>query len=330
MPRIAGVSAQLDRVADPPQAEALSTVAPASRLKPIGLLTSVIVDACRSSLSRRSSPCLLRAHRGAPPARSFLAAQPRDRSGSLQLHRAPSNVALTTLCGLAMPSDLVRMFWMPADSTIARTAPPAMTPVPSEAGLSSTWPAPKWPTTACGIVVPAERHADHVLLRHLDALLDGRRHFLGLAEPKPTTPVAVADDDQRAEAEVLAALDDLGDAVDVDDLVLELELRSRRSARSLTFASCRCLLELQAGFARRVGEALDAAVIEVAAAVEDDPLDALVFSRLAIAAPTAFGAGLCCRRGAFASSPFSAGSRRRGRRPASCRWRRRSPARRCA
>src|ERR1051325_4636680 len=53
-----------------------------------------------------------------------------------------SKVALTTLCGLAVPSDLVRMFWIPADSRMARTGPPAMTPVPSEAGLSSTLPAP--------------------------------------------------------------------------------------------------------------------------------------------------------------------------------------------
>src|SRR5688500_12352041 len=41
-----------------------------------------------------------------------------------------SKVALTTLCGLAVPRDLVRMFWMPADSRMARTGPPAMTPVP--------------------------------------------------------------------------------------------------------------------------------------------------------------------------------------------------------
>src|SRR5258706_11456787 len=61
---------------------------------------------------------------------------------SLRSCCSASNVALTTLCGLAVPSDLVRMFWIPADSRIARTGPPAMTPVPSEAGLSMTLPAP--------------------------------------------------------------------------------------------------------------------------------------------------------------------------------------------
>src|ERR1051325_4365118 len=61
---------------------------------------------------------------------------------SLRSCWSASKVALTTLCGLAVPRDLVRMFWMPADSRMARTGPPAMTPVPSEAGLSSTLPAP--------------------------------------------------------------------------------------------------------------------------------------------------------------------------------------------
>ncbi len=46
------------------------------------------------------------------------------------------------------------MFWTPADSRTARTAPPAMTPVPSEAGFSMTRPAPKCPMIGCGIVVP--------------------------------------------------------------------------------------------------------------------------------------------------------------------------------
>ena len=51
-------------------------------------------------------------------------------------------VARTTLCGLAVPSDLVSTSWMPHDSTTARTPPPAMMPVPSGAGFSSTRPAP--------------------------------------------------------------------------------------------------------------------------------------------------------------------------------------------
>jgi hypothetical protein len=60
---------------------------------------------------------------------------------------------------------------------------------------------------------------DHVLLGDLDALLDGGRNFLRLAGAEADFALAVADDHERAEAEVLAALDDLRHAVDVDDLV---------------------------------------------------------------------------------------------------------------
>jgi hypothetical protein len=74
-------------------------------------------------------------------------------------------------------------------------------------------------------VVPCSGTADQRLLGRLDALLDRRGHFLGLADPEADHAVAVADDDQRAEAEVLAALDDLGDAADVDDRVLQVQLR---------------------------------------------------------------------------------------------------------
>jgi hypothetical protein len=90
--------------------------------------------------------------------------------------------------------------------------------------LSSTCPAPKRPTSGAA-PSSLQRHADQRLLRRLDALLDRRGHFLGLADAEADHAVAVADDDQRAEAQVLAALDDLGDAADVDDRVLQLELR---------------------------------------------------------------------------------------------------------
>ncbi len=66
-----------------------------------------------------------------------------------------ATVACTTLCALLVPSDLERTSWMPADSTTARTAPPAMTPVPGLAGLSSTLPAPTWPKLSCGMVTPS-------------------------------------------------------------------------------------------------------------------------------------------------------------------------------
>src|SRR5207245_791919 len=45
-----------------------------------------------------------------------------------------------------------RMSWMPADSTTARTEPPAMTPVPFDAGRRRTFAAPKSAVTGSGIV----------------------------------------------------------------------------------------------------------------------------------------------------------------------------------
>src|SRR5438876_942425 len=58
------------------------------------------------------------------------------------------------LCGLVEPSLFVRMSRIPAHSSTARTGPPAITPVPDAAGLSSTRPAPCFPTISCGIVPP--------------------------------------------------------------------------------------------------------------------------------------------------------------------------------
>ena len=51
-------------------------------------------------------------------------------------------VALSTLCGLFVPSVFVSMSWTPAASSTGRTAPPAMTPVPWEAGFMKTRAAP--------------------------------------------------------------------------------------------------------------------------------------------------------------------------------------------
>jgi len=46
------------------------------------------------------------------------------------------------------------MSWMPASSSTARTPPPAITPVPGDAGLSSTRPEPNTPVVWWVIVLP--------------------------------------------------------------------------------------------------------------------------------------------------------------------------------
>ena len=66
---------------------------------------------------------------------------------------SPATVAATRFTGLLVPSDLLRMSRIPASSSTARTPPPAMTPVPSEAGFSRTLPAPERPVTWWVIVV---------------------------------------------------------------------------------------------------------------------------------------------------------------------------------
>src|SRR5438876_948456 len=64
-----------------------------------------------------------------------------------------ARVARAWLIGFRDPRDLVRMSLIPAASSTARTDPPAMTPVPSDAGRNSTFDALKYPMTSWGIVV---------------------------------------------------------------------------------------------------------------------------------------------------------------------------------
>ena len=67
-----------------------------------------------------------------------------------------------------------------------------------------------------------ERDLEDVLARLVVALADRLGHLVGLAETDAHVTGLVADDDERREAEAPAALDDLRDAVDVDDALLEL------------------------------------------------------------------------------------------------------------
>ncbi len=62
---------------------------------------------------------------------------------------------MTVLSAFELPSDFERMSWMPTASTTARTAPPAITPVPGAAGRSSTSDAEKRPRDSKGMVVPS-------------------------------------------------------------------------------------------------------------------------------------------------------------------------------
>ena len=82
--------------------------------------------------------------------------------------------------------------------------------------------------------VVLERHVDHVLARLRHRLRDRDRHFTRLAEAEADAAGAVADHGQRGEAELAAALDDLGRAVDRNQLLeqnssLDCDLLSTRA-----------------------------------------------------------------------------------------------------
>ena len=129
--------------------------------------------------------------------------------------------------------------------------------------------------------VLGQRNGEHVLLRILDALLDGGGNFLGLAHADAHAALAVANDYQSGECEATAALDDLGDAIDIDDALLKL-------GNACLLFSCLRAIDLNpllrtSGLLRghHRPDCLDATVIQIATAVEYNLGDAVFLSLLA-------------------------------------------------
>ena len=144
---------------------------------------------------------------------------------------------------------------MPADSTTARTAPPAMTPVPGRGRLEEHLAGAEVAERLVRDGDAVERDLEQVLARLVVALADRLRDLVRLAEADAHVTRLVADDDERGEAEAPAALHDLRDAVDVDDALLELlfvDLIERHVDFVLGIAEYAS--ELEAGFARGLGE----------------------------------------------------------------------------
>ena len=73
------------------------------------------------------------------------------------------------------------------------------------------------------IVLPCLGTLNRILLGALDALLDRQRNLVGLSVADADDVAFVADDHQRGEREAPTALDDLGDAVDLDHALLEIQ-----------------------------------------------------------------------------------------------------------
>src|SRR3954454_19579538 len=155
----------LDGVADPAQAERaqrpeLALVGPVGRLDlgdrdahelaASSAAGSSVASASASGASGAPWPF------ASPRPSTALIDRPRSSATSSGVRRPcrPATVALTRLIGFCEPRLLERMSWMPASSSTARTPPPAMTPVPGDAGLRNTRPDPNTPVVWCVIVWP--------------------------------------------------------------------------------------------------------------------------------------------------------------------------------
>src|SRR2546425_7342398 len=72
-----------------------------------------------------------------------------------------------------------------------------------------------------------QRYANQVLLCRFHAFLDRQRNFARFARAKADMARFIAHHDQRRERQVLSAFHNLGDAIDRNDLILQIEsLRS--------------------------------------------------------------------------------------------------------
>src|SRR6266496_2027172 len=97
-------------------------------------------------------------------------------------------VACTMLMAFEEPRLFESTSWMPAHSSTARTGPPAMTPVPALAGLSSTTPAASSPCTGCGIDAAIRGTLKKCFLASSTPLAMAAGTSLALPYPTPTVP----------------------------------------------------------------------------------------------------------------------------------------------
>src|ERR1700674_1714611 len=174
---------------------------------------------------------------------------------------------------------------MPSVSNTARIGPPAMMPVPGGAERRKTLPAPWRPSTSWCNVLPSRsgtrtsaRLAASVALR----IASGTSR--ALPWPKPTRPFWSPATTRAAKPKRRPPFTTLATRLMWTSLSTRPPSRSSRpprsrprprSRRSRCSAILHRPLELQSTLAGGVGERLDAPVIEIAAAIEDDRLHAL-------------------------------------------------------
>src|SRR6187551_399095 len=162
---------------------------------------------------------------------------------------------------------------MPTNSTTARTAPPAIRPVPSGAGFSSTLPEPNRPTTWCGMVVPLSGTRIRFFFAASMPFLMADGTSFALPTPKPTTPWPSPTTTSALKLRFLPPLTTFVTRL-IDTTVSLIS-----SCDASTFSRVRFInatLELQPCFARGIGYGLYAPVIEEPVTVEHHALDALL------------------------------------------------------
>ena len=99
-------------------------------------------------------------------------------------------VAVTTFWGLLERRHLVRMSLIPAASITARTAPPAITPVPWGSGLHQhARQRRNSPMTSWGMVVPVRETLTRFFLASSMPLRMASGTSAALPRPKPTVPL---------------------------------------------------------------------------------------------------------------------------------------------
>src|SRR6266487_1599593 len=231
---------------------------------------------------------------------------------------SPLSVALTTFAALLEPRDLVRMSRTPADSSTARTVLPTMMPVPGDAGRRSTRAPPYAQKTSCGMV--ASLSDTGTICRRASSPPRRMASATSLALPKatptrprlsPTTtsvlklnrrpPLTTLDERLMKTTFSVSSSEGCPSSVSSDDSPPGRPRRPRpgRAGRwpapsgllmSATVSFFPLLLKLQSGFARRVGQRLDFAVVPRAAAVEHHLLDAFVQRRPRRQSAKRFGA----------------------------------------
>ena len=119
----------------------------------------------------------------------------------------------------------------------------------------------------------------------IGSFADGLGDFIGLAETEADAALAIPGNDEGAEREAAATLDDLGASVDENDLLGEVGLIAAGVAAAITliisaFAGFSHKLKFEASFTGGVGKGLDLAMVLQAAAVEDDLGDILGLAAL--------------------------------------------------